>query len=100
MVTIQRSSLHPVDTVIDCHSAGEGNKLSAMEWTYKGTTFKSQIGGDRPVTLVREDVTNWPGVAKRQTADTAGKLVFTNLDDADLLVDCAYLTGPDPYAKK
>lgn len=88
--------------VIECHDAGSGDdsKLGAMEWTYKGVNYKSEIGYKRSLTLVRENTPNtpaWNTYMQMQTADAAGTLSFTNLSASDLYLDCAYIVGPNPY---
>ena len=59
-----------------------------MEWKYKKIPFKAQIGDQRSLVLTRDDPDY--RIARQQSADEAGQLTFTNLDNFDLFVTCSY----------
>lgn len=73
---------------IECHQDSFSSDLGMVEWTYKGTTFKGQIGSMRSIVLM-SDQPNYQ-IWNTQTADASGKLVFTNMDKAVLQVTCSY----------
>jgi len=77
--------------VIECHQDMDASNLGSVEWKYKETSFKGQIGNFHSLTLMRDDTT-YPEVqmARGQTADTSGKLVIKNLDTTELFVTCSY----------
>src|SRR3990167_8589302 len=74
--------------IIECNQDVPSSRLGSLEWKYKGTSFKGQIGDRRYFTLESE---NAPPFGKGQTADITGTLIFTNLDDSrDLFISCHY----------
>ncbi len=81
---------------LQCNQDGDGANLGSIEWKYKGTSFKAQIGNYHYLTLTREDIPR-PNVGDLgQTADASGNLVITDLDpNYDLYVTCRYSLTPN-----
>lgn len=82
---------------LECNQDQYASRLASVEWTYKNFPFKGQIGRDQILALMREDM-DLPNSANNgfaQLADTAGKLMITNLDNTDLFVSCRYTTSLD-----
>jgi hypothetical protein len=88
-LTVEYSFPTP-DHVLECHQDVPASHIGSVEWSYKGTSFKGQIGDSRSLKLLRDDSSTWWNGKQGQTADAAGKLVFTNLDSEDLFVTCSY----------
>ena len=73
---------------IECHQDSPASDLGSVEWVYKGTAYKGQIGSRRSLVLMSDQPNNHEWFT--QTADAAGKLTFTNLDKFELQVTCSY----------
>jgi hypothetical protein len=74
---------------LQCNQESFGSYLSSIEWKYKQTSFKGQIGNYHMVTLIRDDLPPYTG-DRGQVADTSGELVITNLDQNTAIISCRY----------
>lgn len=82
--------------VIDCYTENNsGDKhIEAVEWSYKGTTFKTQLGYasyNLRFKVSRDDVAQTPDniqFGQAPVADASGVLKFYNLGTEDAILVC------------